>query len=1249
MISSMAFLILLCHLPSELEADWPTYAADIRRSNETEQALKLPLKAAWRFTSAQAPAPAWPEPVKNLNRLDFDYAPQPVIAEGLVCFGSSSDDAVRALDLKTGEERWHFITGGPVRFAPQIYEGKAYFGSDDGWVYCVDAGTGELVWKFNAAPIDERFLGNGRMISRWPIRTSVLVDKGIVYFAAGMWAAEGVYVYALGAKNGAVIWCNDTSGTIGLMVAHATFSLTGVNPQGYLLATDDTLLVPTGRTAPAAYDRKTGKLLHHDPGHKNNGFGGTWLTIRGDRFFAFSKNFYSSLGVRAASVKTGKFFDARHSVPQHSVFYREKQYSLYDGKTCVVIGNQRAYSMKAFGLIKSGDRLVIGQDGYVEITRHDKERTLWRGDVKGKARGFAVGGGRLIVTTDSGEISCFATDKSVAGEASIHRQKPEQEIRPDASYGGVMSALKSAGIHQGYALLLGDGDAGLARTLAAATALHCIVVLHDESKVAKLRNELLVTSSIYGSRIHVHFVKANGRLPFAQYFANAIIVQGRPNIEADELYRLLRPRGGTLLLTDQGKDDPSYLKTSKVPADEIKHGDQPVRVVRGKLPGALDWDSEKPVENRVKWPLRPIWFGGPGPARMLSRKYRNQTLAFADGRYFVMGEGHLIAVDAYNGLELWSKTIPRLRSLNADATNVYLLTPSGDDGKGTTAIILDPASGREKERTEILDEIPERFRKWTRPGVDASITRAARAHPLTGTRMQKAWMKAFGCSGYTTSGASLFTRSGALGIYDFEDDSGMRNFGGLRPACGYSTIAAMGLWIVNEGSSSCECSYSYQTSLAFAPAERRLQEDWALFYDWQADSLVRQAALNLGAPGDRRDEKGSLWLGYPRPPTTEMLMPKTPGGNSWMNIPGVPQQKMPLAMVVPLKLEGAGGQAIGSTLRGGAFRLNAERVPIAGTDKPWIYASCVRGIRKAILELDFMPQIVFESTANPPNLDGRLEEGEWGEPQSNLPDSKTKVFLRYDRTNIYIASFRPPVINRLGKYGWNKKMTRRDSDVYREDSWEIFISDARSKRVVHLGISAGGALFDALATEKRNGDKRWNGNWTSKVSADEKGFVTESAIPLSALSGAGLDPATLSINFQINRRHNIGEALMVLGYHGRPRCENFAPAGFDEPPERGSRSFTVSLHFAELEDLPVGARVFSVKLQDEVVLKDLDIRKEAGGTRKAFTRTFTGVRASKSLRLEFLPTAGSLRAGAEPQLNGLEVYDEGFMSRHEDR
>ena len=68
-------------------ADWPAYQHDLSRSGVTEEGLPVPLHPQWSYTAAHAPAPAWPEPGRELNRLAFDYAHEVVVAGGLVYFG----------------------------------------------------------------------------------------------------------------------------------------------------------------------------------------------------------------------------------------------------------------------------------------------------------------------------------------------------------------------------------------------------------------------------------------------------------------------------------------------------------------------------------------------------------------------------------------------------------------------------------------------------------------------------------------------------------------------------------------------------------------------------------------------------------------------------------------------------------------------------------------------------------------------------------------------------------------------------------------------------------------------------------------------------------------------------------------------------------------------------------------------------------------------------------------------------------
>ena len=146
-IPVMGFLFAAALAANRCLADWPMHMKDPARSGIASEKLSFALVRAWTYEPSQPPRPAWPEPGKEWHRLDFDYAFQPVLAGGCVYFGSSADDTVRALDCDTGKLIWRFTASGPVRFAPDIAGGKAYVASDDGWLYCLDAGTGRLAWR----------------------------------------------------------------------------------------------------------------------------------------------------------------------------------------------------------------------------------------------------------------------------------------------------------------------------------------------------------------------------------------------------------------------------------------------------------------------------------------------------------------------------------------------------------------------------------------------------------------------------------------------------------------------------------------------------------------------------------------------------------------------------------------------------------------------------------------------------------------------------------------------------------------------------------------------------------------------------------------------------------------------------------------------------------------------------------------------------------------------------------------------
>jgi len=132
-----------------------------------------------------------------------------------------------------------------------------------------------------------------------------------------------------------------------------------------------------------------------------------------------------------------------------------------------------------------------------------------------------------------------------------------------------------------------------------------------------------------------------------------------------------------------------------------------------------------------------------------------------------------------------------------------------------------------------------------------------RADPLTGRQVDWIWQRNYGCNTPQASQHLLLFRSGAAGYCDLTNDGGTGNFGGFRSSCTNNLIAAGGVLSVPDYTRSCTCDYQNQSSLALVHMPE--VELWTEF-PLSDGKEARQIALNLGAPGFRRADDGTLWL-----------------------------------------------------------------------------------------------------------------------------------------------------------------------------------------------------------------------------------------------------------------------------------------------------------------------------------------------------------------------------------------------------
>ena len=599
-------IFLLC-IPVQAEsADWPTWRHDVNRSGSSPENLPRELHLRW---SRNLPKPqiAWP----NEPRLQFDTANEPVVMGKTLFVSSSCDGSLRAYDTDSGETRWTFYTEGPIRCAPLAWKDKVYVGSDDGYLYCLNAATGQEIWKVRGAPNDRpdyRQLGNTRLISCWPVRGGPLLHEGTVYFAAGIWPSMGVFLHAVDAQTGKIRWSNREVNYIQqVRLDHNDLQEAGLSPQGYLLWADGKLHVPNGRSMPAGFDPATGRLLQYVQGYRHGNSrvtaSGKYLFVGetgivktqdgrevGERWTAAGKDAPNAWSFPKLDLFEGPIFDYHH-VPgcnHRSVFDRGIAYGISKGYLYAHDLNQASTtsyenkrgeytyhpikwvapevwpelplaengSNSTGNLLKAGSRIYahIGQSIAIVDLPSEKKATpsiVGRLDIHGTPASMIAADGKLFISMSDGDLLCFGEQPSPV--TTLHGKTRPMTILGLSTNGQATRILEQSGVREGYALLLGIDNRCLIEELLQQSELHVIAVDPDRNKVNALRQRL-TDANLYGTRAEV-FVGNPLTFQFPPYLASLIIVQPQlsqnENLQASlpHHFQTLRPYGGLLWMT----------------------------------------------------------------------------------------------------------------------------------------------------------------------------------------------------------------------------------------------------------------------------------------------------------------------------------------------------------------------------------------------------------------------------------------------------------------------------------------------------------------------------------------------------------------------------------------------------------------------------------------------------------------------------------------------------------------------------
>ncbi|QDU15075.1 Serine/threonine-protein kinase AfsK [Gimesia maris] len=629
-------------------ADWPMWRGNSERTAVTTETLPVALTLSW---TRQLPRHqvAWP----NEERLQYDLAYEPIAVGDRILVGSPLDGNLSALDANTGDVLWCYETNGPIRFAPVVVEDNVLFGSDDGYLYCLNLPGGKLRWKLTGAPETHPrrwHLGNDRLISYWPVRGAPVVKDGVVFFGAGIWPSMGTYLSAVEIETGKRKWINQRIQFLkNVRIDHNYLHEAGLSPQGYFLIADGMLVVPNGRSMPARIDLETGKMLYYVQGYRN---GDSRVTAAGEVLLVGHSgvvNLSDGREVGNRWVEAGKNAPESWSTPKRDLFEgpfntykmmpgctywatydegisygveqgviyaynlskaKKGQYEKKLGAQTLKPGKWEAPLLwkldtklgkgRTHSIIKAGDTLYghVGNTLFAAKIAADGKsaKLVWQEKLEDTVGSLIVANQRLIVSCLNGNLHCFQAKPQ---QHKYHQRKhvplPAPTVKDTQA---AFAYLDASSIKAGYVVLLGLDSESLPDAILQIAEVRLIIIEEDATVVSRLRNKFRDVDW-YGNKVQV--IQANpDTFQLPHYLADVMIDQSPAAKNANavkEQLNVVRPYGGLTCLT---VNEGNWAVIQQVITDldprhwDVKQQQQDKVFLKrvGALPGSSDWTHE---------------------------------------------------------------------------------------------------------------------------------------------------------------------------------------------------------------------------------------------------------------------------------------------------------------------------------------------------------------------------------------------------------------------------------------------------------------------------------------------------------------------------------------------------------------------------------------------------------------------------------------------------------------------------------
>ena len=429
--------------------DWPAFRGTPARDCTSPAKLAFPLKKKW------------------LTKVKVGLT-SPIVAGQFVVMSSNQHEVI-ALHADSGQHAWRLPLGGAIHAPPTYLNGRVYVGCQDGWMYCVRADNGHLIWRFRGAPHDRKVLVHGKPESVWPIAGGVIAEQdeqgGKIWFYAGRCSHDKVFVHCLNATSGEVIWTQDKAGlAIKLTGIEGGVSPFGVSPNGIIAASKDVLFIPQGPRWPAGIRKSDGKLLwwnkRGDSKERSNmniqhlggaelSYGNGILFMGGSSRLSGHNQFFYALDGKSGRIwgqDDPRFFksvmrkeDGTTIMPQNYKWgvgpikfgkyvapvavgegllifahypgyynFKSKMNGQFDKK----LDRKRNWNLPGNCVVVSGNQALFVGGKKIDIRELPSGKSIWRGTFtsEGNVRkhGLAMAAGSAYIVTNKNEVVCLA-------------------------------------------------------------------------------------------------------------------------------------------------------------------------------------------------------------------------------------------------------------------------------------------------------------------------------------------------------------------------------------------------------------------------------------------------------------------------------------------------------------------------------------------------------------------------------------------------------------------------------------------------------------------------------------------------------------------------------------------------------------------------------------------------------------------------------------------------------------------------